>query len=434
MSAGRRALVLGGYGLIGSACMAALAQAGFAVTGVGRSQSAAMAADATASWAIRDIPSITVAEWRDLLDGVDVVVNAAGALQDGARDGLHAIHVGAVERLTEAMNGGPARMIQISAAGVSPMASTWFFRTKAQGDAIIAAECGDWVILRPCLVLSPQAYGGTALLRAAAALPAILPRVYPGSQVQTVHVDDVAAAVVLAAEGGIDSFTVADLTETQSRPLPEMTTAIRAWLGLPPARFSPLVPEGLLRLAGKGADLLGKLGWRSPMRSTALMALKDGIRGDPQTWTEAGGAPCRSLEASLATLQATRQERLFARMFLALPMAIGILSVFWLVSGMTALFRPSAAMEVLTGRGTSAWIAAPLVLFGAVADIVLGLGILVRRYARAATFGMAALSLAYLAGSLVAAPDLWADPMGPMLKVLPGIVLALIVWAALEER
>lgn len=34
------ALVLGGYGLIGAACMAALTEAGFDVTGVGRSANA----------------------------------------------------------------------------------------------------------------------------------------------------------------------------------------------------------------------------------------------------------------------------------------------------------------------------------------------------------------------------------------------------------
>lgn len=47
---------------------------------------------------------------------------------------------------------------------------------------------------------------------------------------------------------------------------------------------------------------------------------------------------------------------------------------------------------------------------------------------------MVALSAAYLAGSLVTAPDLWVDPLGPMLKVLPGMVLVLWVWLFLEDR
>ena len=36
-------------------------------------------------------------------------------------------------------------------------------------------------------------------------------------------------------------------------------------------------------------------------------------------------------------------------------------------------------------------------------------------------------SLAYLIGSLIVAPDLWADPLSPMFKVLPGMTLAAMV-------
>ena len=46
---------------------------------------------------------------------------------------------------------------------------------------------------------------------------------------------------------------------------------------------------------------------------------------------------------------------------------------------------------------------------------------------------MGILSLGYLGDSLLLAPDLWADPLGPMVKVLPGIVLALWVCLFLEE-
>ena len=44
------------------------------------------------------------------------------------------------------------------------------------------------------------------------------------------------------------------------------------------------------------------------------------------------------------------------------------------------------------------------------------------------------VSLAYLIGGTLAAPDLWADPLGPLVKVLPGISLALFVLAFADER
>ncbi|MEM7643876.1 MAG: NAD(P)H-binding protein, partial [Pseudomonadota bacterium] len=279
-----RVLVLGGYGLIGSTCLRALRVAGFEVVGMGRSAASAQAVAPDVDWVIRDIPSVSVEEWCGILNGVDVVVNASGVLQDGARDDVEAIHVTAVERLVAATSG--CRLVQISAAGVSAEASTAFFRTKARGDAAIATA-GDWVILRPTLVLAPEAYGGTALLRAAAAFPGVLPKVLPEAQVQTVSVEDVAQAVVAAVEGRVPSGTIADLTEPEARPLPDLIAAIRRWQGWPEARLRVPVPGALLRLIGWGADRLGHLGWRSPLRTTALEVLKDGVRGDPGAWEAA---------------------------------------------------------------------------------------------------------------------------------------------------
>lgn len=429
----RRAVVLGGYGLIGSACMRALAGAGFAVTGIGRSHRAAMACDRDADWIIRDITAVTVFEWRELLEGVDVVVNAAGALQDGAGDHLDAIHVDAVTALVSAADALDLRIVQISAAGVSDHASTDFFRSKARGDARVATA-RDWVILRPVLVLSPEAYGGTALLRAVAALPCIQPRVLPGARVQTVHVDDLADAVVHAARGFIPSGTIADLTEPQGQSFPDLVASIRRWQGFARPRFTPDLPGALLAAAGRVADGLGHLGWRSPLRTTALRALADGIHGDPDPWQNAGGRPCRSLDATLASLPATRQERLYARLYLALPLAIATLSLFWLLSGIVALIDLRGAIRVLSDRAVPSWLAGLVAAGGAVADIALGLAILCKPWTRTAALGMAALSVLYLAGGLVFAPDLWADPLGPMVKVLPGIMLALLVWLTTDER
>lgn len=155
----RQAVVLGGYGLIGAACMRALADAGFAVTGIGRSRRAAFASNPDAAWVIRDITDIQTNEWQDLLADADVVVNASGALQDGARDDLQAIHVTTLSRLVAAARDLPLRIVQISAAGVRPDASTEFLRSKARGDAILTTGAENWVILRPTLVLSTEAYG-----------------------------------------------------------------------------------------------------------------------------------------------------------------------------------------------------------------------------------------------------------------------------------
>lgn len=430
----KQAVVLGAYGFIGAACVRALMARGYAVTCAGRSKQAASRAFPGLNWAFLDFARADAATWRALLAGADVVVNASGALQDGARDNLVAIHETAVARMLEALAATPARFIQISAAGVAETASTDFFRTKARGDAHVMNSDLDWIVLRPVLVLGPEAYGGTALLRASAALPMVGARVFPDALIQTIHVDDLAEAVADCADGARGSRFVADLTEDGSRSFFELTRTVRAWLGLPPWKVTLPVPEPVVRGLGRAADLLGWLGWRSPLRTNALLPLKEGICGDPAAWRKQGGGAIANLEETLARLPATAQERAFARLYLVLPVAIGCLSLFWLLSGMIGLLSFDAATRVLTEAGYSAGFAGSAVAGGAVIDICLGIAVLWRRWCRPACLGMLAVSAAYLVSGTVLTPGLWADPLGPLVKILPAMMPALLVAFVLEER
>ena len=332
-----KAIVLGGYGLIGLACCRALRARGFTVIGVGRSRQTALRVARDIDWAIHDIAQLAPSDWACLLTDVDVVINAAGALQDGARDNVSAIHETAVMRLIAAMTEGKARLIQISAAGVALDAATEFFRSKARGDAMIMASSLNWVILRPTLVVSAQAYGGTALLRAAAVVPMVFAKVYPDAPIQTVWVEDLAKAVVQAAKGEIASSSIADITEAGVRDLAETTRMFRHWLGFADWRAAVRVPMPILQGVGLVADGLGWLGWRSPLRTTALLTLKDGIQGSAANWAALGGAPCRGLAQTLAAIPATVQERWFARLFLLMPLAVATLAVFWIASGIVGM-------------------------------------------------------------------------------------------------
>lgn len=426
-------IILGAYGLIGSACVRAFAAAGYTVIGLGRSKHAARSMADVSRWVFADLVPMTDLDWAQSLNGVDVVVNAAGALQDGPRDDLEAIHVRMPEALCRALT-PDQRLVQISAAGVAMDASTAFFRSKARGDAAVRKTAPNWVILKPTLVLSPEAYGGTALLRGAAALPGILPTVLPDTRIQTVHVDDLAAAVVKAAGPQVPTGTTADITAPEDCSLSDLMGKIRAWQGFSPARFHPSVPGPFLTTAGFAADIAGRLGWRSPLRSTALIVLRDGVHGDPAKWSDLGGKPCRSLDETLRSLPSTRQERLYGRFYFALPIAIITLSIFWVASGLIALAHPAAGAAYLDPSVLPRWLIHLTVIGGAVADIGIGAAILWRPWCRAAALSMVGLAALYLIGGAIAAPDLWADPLGPMLKVFPGLILALLVWLGVEQR
>ena len=110
-------LVIGAYGLIGSAITRRLLNEGFSVTGLGRSQKKAMVAAPEADWIIADLADLTVAaDWAGHLDEIDVVVNASGALQNGLKDKLETTQSAAIIALIEACEAaGLKRFIQISA-------------------------------------------------------------------------------------------------------------------------------------------------------------------------------------------------------------------------------------------------------------------------------------------------------------------------------
>ncbi|WP_299354623.1 SDR family oxidoreductase [uncultured Shimia sp.] len=426
----KTALVLGASGLIGKACVSALAEAGFSVTGVSRTRPKSV----VCNWVQADLTRLDPKDFHDLLADTEVVVNAAGALQDGAEDSLEAIHVGMIQNLVTTLEGRATRVVQISAAGVSEDADTAFFETKARGDAHLMQHHKSWVVLRPALVIGAEAYGGTALLRAYAGFPGVEWRLFDGVTIQTVALTDLANAVVLAATGQIAEGTLADLAEEEARSFLDVSRQIRDWQGFSGKRLPLSLSRWVLRLTGRAADGLGWLGWRSPLRSTALSVMQSGIAADRHSWRLAGGPPMMALEETLSKLPAHSQERWFARMYLLLPLSIAVLALFWIASGVIGVLQFTQAADILTSRGMGFELASLLVLGGAVVDVALGMLILIRRRARLAALGMLAVSIVYLLGSAILAPALWLDPLGPMVKVLPGMIAALIPVLFLEDR
>src|SRR5262249_30678375 len=114
------------------------------------------------------------------------------------------------------------------------------------------------------------------------------------------------------------------------------------------------VPMPLLRLGAWAGDAAAWLGWRPPIRSTALAELVRGVSGDPGPWMAAAGIAPRSLDDFLRANPVTVQERWFARLYMLKALIVAALAVFWCVSGVIALtvaFEP--AMGILTKRGWS---------------------------------------------------------------------------------
>src|ERR687898_283338 len=179
-----RVLVTGAYGLIGSAVLARLRRDGHELVGAGRAIATARRRFPYAQWIEADFHRLTRPEdWQPLLAGIDAVVNCVGAFQRGARDDLQRIHVaGPLALFTACAEGGPRRVIHVSALGAGADGPTEFATSKGIADAQLAASDLDWLILRPGVVLSLGVYGATAMLRGLAGLAWRTPLIRPESQ------------------------------------------------------------------------------------------------------------------------------------------------------------------------------------------------------------------------------------------------------------
>jgi uncharacterized protein YbjT (DUF2867 family) len=431
-----RVLVTGAYGLIGSAIATRLLRDGHEVVGAGRSLAQAQAQFPHIQWVQADFQRLTDPEdWQPLLAGMDAVVNCAGAFQSGLQDDLRRVHVDAPRGLFAACEKwGPRRVIQISAIGADMAGGSEFSRSKGEGDAALAASGLDWLILRPGVVIAPNVYGATAMLRGLAGLPWLVPMFEPQAEIEIVAVEDVAATVAWALTPAATLRQTLDLVHPQKIAIGEMVRAQRRWLGFAPARIVRL-PNALARTISFVADALGHLGWRSPARSTAMAQVTAGIAGDPHSWIAATGIQPHSHADILERRAATLPDRWFARLYFVKPLAIAVIAWFWIVTGLIALGPGwNASHGYLALAGVTGGEATALVVGGALFDIVMGLLLLLRRTARAALQVMLVASPLYILSGTLLAPHLWADPLGALTKVVPLLLATIFTLAILDER
>lgn len=428
-----RVLVVGAYGLIGGFVVARLLADGHEVVGVGRDVSQAARQLPKVRWIEVDLRRLDRDGWSPMLGGVEAVVNCAGALQDGPRDDLVAVHVDAILALIAACGGaGVHRFVQISAVGVERR-GTPFERTKHAAEEALASAQFQWAILRPGLVLAPAAYGGSALLRGLAALPLAIPAANPDALVQVVCVDDVAEAVARSLWPDAPARFSCDLAAAEATRLRDVLVGLRAWLGLRPAQVVAVPPiiSGITSLV---ADALARLGWRSPMRTAALRQLAAGVVGRPDDARNKLGLRIQGLGEILAQRPAGVQERWYAQLYFLKPLSLAVLAGFWAVSGAVGLANHPAASGLLERAGFSEDLAHAAVLAGSLIDLGLAVLVCMRRSARPALRGMVLVTAAYLICATIWLPRLWADPLGPLVKSIPAAVLALVALAVMEER
>lgn len=428
-----KVLVLGASGFIGSAVAAHLRAAGHAVIAGARRPEAARRLAPAFTWIAADFARLkTPKAWKPLLEGVEAVVNCVGALQDGAGENLALAHETGPRALIAACEAaGVRRLIQVSAVGVE--ADTAYARSKSATETIVRESALEWVILRPSLVIGRAAYGGTALMRGLAALPFAIPLIGGGQRFRPVALDDLADAVVRLADPAAPGRLTLDIAGPEPLTLAEVLVALRGWLGLPPAPVIR-VPRAMAWPVVKLGDLLGWLGWPSSLRTTSLRQMDFYVEGESIPWVAATGVEPATLGQWLSDHPATSADRWQAKLYFVRPLSIAVLSAFWLLTGLISL-GPGyyAAIAVLEQGGFGPW-SSLVEQGGAAFDIAMGLALLRRGWTGVIATCMCVATAGYLIAGTLSLPQLWADPLGPWLKVIPMMALCLFVAATGDRR
>lgn len=424
-------LLTGANGFIGRYLLARLLNAGHDVVPAARRPEETDRLLATPRSIKVDFNRDTKVEtWLPRLVGMDAVINCAGVLQESRGQSIAAIHAAAPKALFEACRQtGVRRVIQISAISAEAAAGTAYALTKRAADQFLQASDLDWIVLRPSLVYARGAYGGTALLRALAALPCAIPVIGEGEQTfQPIHIDDLAATVVtLLARPELSRLTI-DPVGPDVLPMRQILIDLRRWLGFAAAPVIA-IPRALIRPLALIGDVAG-----GTINSTALRELEHGNTGNSEAFEKAIGIKARRWHDALLAEPAQPQDRLQARTYFLRGLLRLTLALLWIGSGVVGLLQPAETIRTIGAAiGLPGVMALAIAGAASLVDIVIGGAVLFRKRPGLLAAIQLAIVLAYTVALTWAEPSLWLDPFGPLLKNVP-VLAAILLYAGLERE
>ncbi|KQT54730.1 hypothetical protein ASG43_03965 [Aureimonas sp. Leaf454] len=434
--------VLGASGLIGEALCNFLLSQDYEVVPVARRFTPVQTDAWRGRWMRYSLVDADTASLSAFLAGTkaDVVVNCVGALQDAPGASASNANRDFVERLVEALQTSEERsplLIHISIPGLPEDDRTEFSLGKRAAEAAIRRSALSYVILHPGFVVAQAAFGGSALMRSLAVVPFDLPDEVAERPFAVTDARDIGRTVAFLLDQsttGRSTWQASwDMMEDEPRTVGEVLARLSARLAGPRRRVE--LPHWMLITAGVAGDAVSRLGWRPPVRSTALSEMRRGVTGDATSWRAATGLVPLSGPATLDTIAATVQERWFARLYLLKAFIFGILVTFWIVSGGIAVSVAfDAAVEILTDRGFARSPAEIVTVATSLMDIAIGVLIANRRTCRIGLLAGIGLSIVYMLGAALITPGLWIDPLGALVKTGPAIVLMMVGLAVIEDR
>jgi nucleoside-diphosphate-sugar epimerase len=231
--AGRLAAVTGGTGFLGLYIIRALAAAGWQVRILARQSSARPQPG--------DTPIDTVAgdlsdrrALRELVDGADLVVHAAGLIKAPNLAAFRAVNAGGTANLVDAINDctSAKHLILVSSMVAREPQLSAYAATKREGEEVVAKTLGrrlhGWTTVRPCAVYGPADKETLTIFRAATHRIFPLPGPRAG-RVALIHAADVSGAIAsLGTHGPIGRIFELTDQRVEGYAWPEIIAAVEA--------------------------------------------------------------------------------------------------------------------------------------------------------------------------------------------------------------
>lgn len=250
---GRLVAVTGATGFVGPHLVAALARRGWRLRLLVRRWSPLPSLSGVdAELILGDLSS--EAALRQLVDGADAVVHAAGLIKAKAdrdflpvnRDSAALLSALAPDAHLVLLSSLAARAPQLSAYGAS----------KRAGEAVVASRSGPWTIVRAPAVYGPGDRETLAYFRAIKSGIAPQPRV-PEAHLALIHVVDLAEALALTVERPPPNATY-EIDDGRTYTYGDMAAAAGEALGRRPWRLP--VPRGVMACIARWNELRQSLG------------------------------------------------------------------------------------------------------------------------------------------------------------------------------
>ena len=249
-------LVLGGTGFVGrSVCEQLVERFGGATQIVVPSRQPASAKH------LQPMPTLRVvkadvhdeAQLAALLHGCDAVINLVAILHGSAAD-FERAHLTLPRSLARACAAqGVTRVVHVSALGVGASAPSGYLRSKAAGEAVLAAAGLALTVLRPSVIYGEHDRFLNLFAQLQALFP-VIPLAGAQARFQPVWVQDVASAVVACLTTPDTIGKIYECAGPQVFTLKELVQAAGRWSGH--ARPVLPLPDALARLQALAMEWL----------------------------------------------------------------------------------------------------------------------------------------------------------------------------------